>query len=423
MSRNQNIPSFDLGLNAVGAFQGGQSIANQIIENRLRGQQMSQNYDIQNRQMMLQEQEMQQKQAFQRIAQEAFEKPEIVLPQLYAKDPVAAARISEGVQQRYSDQYNTLNLLTKETKAENKQATYDLLKPKLQQLFPNLEFGDRVSTDLMNSLKTEASAIKAKMKMNLDFRDTAQGVVGFNPQTGEGIATGFNSRATGDMASPASVREYQYFNNLSPADKASYLNLKRNTVGEGMTIDQNGQVIPLANYIPNKSDIEQAKSAAKKEGELGTEKKFDQPKVQSAMESSFAKNDNVIKLIDKSIPKVDSFTAGFAGSSLSKIPGSDARDLQKQLKTIVANLGFDELQEMRKNSPTGGALGQVAIQEIEFLQSVKANLEQDQSPAQLRENLESAKNQIISSKNRIRAAYDREYQKPSDSGIKFLGFE
>ena len=63
--------------------------------------------------------------------------------------------------------------------------------------------------------------------------------------------------------------------------------------------------------------------------------------------------------------------------------GSPARDLNAKLETIKANLGFDQLQAMREASPTGGALGQVAVQELTALQATVSSLDQAQSPAQL----------------------------------------
>jgi hypothetical protein len=43
---------------------------------------------------------------------------------------------------------------------------------------------------------------------------------------------------------------------------------------------------------------------------------------------------------------------------------------------------------MRDESPTGGALGQVAIQELAALQNSIANLDRAQSPEQFRKNLQ-----------------------------------
>ena len=72
-------------------------------------------------------------------------------------------------------------------------------------------------------------------------------------------------------------------------------------------------------------------------------------------------------------------TAG-AGGVLKMLPMTDARELAGKVETIKANLGFDRLQEMRQNSPTGGALGAVAVQELTALQSTVASLDQLQTP-------------------------------------------
>ena len=92
--------------------------------------------------------------------------------------------------------------------------------------------------------------------------------------------------------------------------------------------------------------------------------------------------------IDRGLPMIDNFTAGLGGTLLSKIPGTDATDLMKLIDSVKANAGFDKLQAMREASPTGGALGQVSDKEIRFLQSVFGSLDQDQSPKQLKYNLE-----------------------------------
>lgn len=267
----RSSPQFESNLDMAGSFVKGRGIANQIIENRLRQQQLDQNYNIQNRQVALQEQaaqqERQQQQVFQQLAQEAYEKPDVVLPQLYARDPQAAARISEGIQQKYSSQYNTLSLLTKDTKAENKQATYDLLKPELQRQFPELEFGDKFSSELNNSLKARASAVKAKMKTNLEFKDTAQGIMGFNPQTGEATSTGVNARpyaseGSGGGATGSLVRQVMQDNPGMNFTQA--LQLVQTGFRQGTTIDEKGNVKPIGGAL-------EAKTAGKQAEKLGTD--------------------------------------------------------------------------------------------------------------------------------------------------------
>lgn len=94
----------------------------------------------------------------------------------------------------------------------------------------------------------------------------------------------------------------------------------------------------------------------------------------------------VLQDIDKAIEQTSGWTAG-AGSAIAKVPGTPARNLEGSLNTIKANIGFDRLQQMREASPTGGALGGIAVQELMMLQAVLGSLDQAQSPAQLRENL------------------------------------
>jgi hypothetical protein len=114
------------------------------------------------------------------------------------------------------------------------------------------------------------------------------------------------------------------------------------------------------------------------------------PVDESILEYETTRADRVLSTVDKALAQVSGVSAGF-GSLLSGIPGSPAKDLQSTLTTIKANIGFQELQAMRAASPTGGALGQVAVQELEALQAVLGNLDSSQSSSQLKQNLESIK--------------------------------
>lgn len=111
-------------------------------------------------------------------------------------------------------------------------------------------------------------------------------------------------------------------------------------------------------------------------------------KKKNAQANEEAKAQNVIGIIDNVLPKISGVnTAGVAGKALSFVPGSDAYDVARNIETIKANIGFKELSDMRQASPTGGALGQVAVQELNFLQAAVSNLDVGQSPQQLRDNL------------------------------------
>lgn len=101
----------------------------------------------------------------------------------------------------------------------------------------------------------------------------------------------------------------------------------------------------------------------------------------------------VDQTVDKAIGQIDSgaFNTGTVGSLLSAVPGSPQYDLAQNLQTIKANVGFDTLQNMRANSPTGGALGQISNMEEQLLQAVNGSLEQGQTKDQLKANLSRIK--------------------------------
>ena len=84
---------------------------------------------------------------------------------------------------------------------------------------------------------------------------------------------------------------------------------------------------------------------------------------------------------------VTGMTTGLIGKGQSFVPGTDAFTLKERISTIKANLGFDRLQQMRDASPTGGALGQVAVQELQALQSSVASLDVGLPKKELDKNL------------------------------------
>ena len=105
----------------------------------------------------------------------------------------------------------------------------------------------------------------------------------------------------------------------------------------------------------------------------------------------------MISLIEES-PRL---TTGFLGNILSGVGGTQALDVSSLGETIRANIGFDRLQRMRDESPTGGALGQVAVQELVALQSTLGNINTAQSAPQVVRNLERLEDQYRRSMLRI----------------------
>ena len=106
-----------------------------------------------------------------------------------------------------------------------------------------------------------------------------------------------------------------------------------------------------------------------------------------------------IHKVDEALADVGFFTTGMVGSALSNIKGTGAYDLNQVADTIKANIGFDTLQAMREASPTGGALGQIAVRELDFLQATLGSLAIGQSKEKLIKNLQAVKKHYNNWKN------------------------
>lgn len=97
---------------------------------------------------------------------------------------------------------------------------------------------------------------------------------------------------------------------------------------------------------------------------------------------------------------------GFGAETFGQMfAGTAAADFAALTDTIKSNIGFDRLQKMRDDSPTGGALGQVSEMELRLLNSALGSLAQTQSPKQLRENLLRIKKHYIGAVEALRAEY------------------
>lgn len=94
-------------------------------------------------------------------------------------------------------------------------------------------------------------------------------------------------------------------------------------------------------------------------------------------------------------------TTGPVATVLKKFGYTKAIDVDQLGETIRSNIGFDRLQRMRDESPTGGALGQVAVQELNALQASLGSLSTAQSADQLVRNLERLEEQYKESMQRI----------------------
>lgn len=182
---------------------------------------------------------------------------------------------------------------------------------------------------------------------------------------------------------------------FSPVSANAGVNLS--TAGNGA-----GGVVPINNAQPafDKSyggDIAKTYAAAPEQLQ----------KEQQLIQTLDQQHNVVSGAIDTALQQIQSnpvLTTGLIGGILNQVSGP-GYDLAQTLNTIKANIGFDTLQNMRQNSPTGGALGQISNMEEELLQAVNGSLDPKQSAARLAGHLQ----QIKQLSNQINALKHQNY--------------
>ena len=326
-----NLPTIGSLLNASQSFNAGQSLAQQSINSRLNRDVAEQRMNLENRQMALQEQQFAQKLQAQLAEQELAEQlrinPEKALPLIYRKDPSKAKALADGLQNEYQTKYQVGTSLLK-TDAKNKQFYYERALPTLQEMFPNIQFGDVYDSQTGKQLEAELKLTKARINTVYNLQETARGLENYNTVTGDLTPTGIGGQPTAN-SSPAAVREFEYFEKLAPEKKAQYLNVKRNTVGEGLGFDAQGNVVPLQGYLSNKGEIEASTELAQKLGDKQAAALDDLRVKAEEAQQSLVSIDNAEKLLDEGV------TTGF---------GANFRvGFGKALKEVGFNVNEDEI--------------------------------------------------------------------------------
>jgi hypothetical protein len=151
------------------------------------------------------------------------------------------------------------------------------------------------------------------------------------------------------------------------------------------------------------------------------------PKEIQAREAKFPAATSAVKTFESSAEKLAADLerlathpglSGISGLVYGRTPAvtKDARAAQALYDSIVARGGFQELQNMRASSPTGGALGNVSNQEGQYLRDAFAPINRTQDTADLSRSLTEAANATRLSKQRVREAYDMTYDYKNQGG-------
>ena len=88
----------------------------------------------------------------------------------------------------------------------------------------------------------------------------------------------------------------------------------------------------------------------------------------------------------------DGVVGANARLALARVPGTTEYTINSFKESALSNIGLDTLQRMRENNDTGGALGQVPIQQQARLEQVLGSLDLGQSPEIIEDNMKRVMN-------------------------------
>ncbi len=137
-----------------------------------------------------------------------------------------------------------------------------------------------------------------------------------------------------------------------------------------------------------------------------------------ALTSIIGQAENIGGVAQEAGRQVGAGTTGFF-SPLKWIGGTTAADLAGNLETIKSDAFVANITEMRQNSPTGGAVGNVSDKDLEMLQSLQTSFRQNLKPTTLRNNLKKYREIRDKVSRDAKAGFIRKYGK--DNFDRYFG--
>jgi hypothetical protein len=134
----------------------------------------------------------------------------------------------------------------------------------------------------------------------------------------------------------------------------------------------------------------------------------------TAMEAASARYDETISVAKRLLanPDLDMILGNIQGNipeTALSVVSQGAANALADYNTLLTTAGFQELQAMRDASPTGGALGQVAVEENKMLQKSAFSSSRAQSEAKFKQAVRDYISRLERSRSRVVGAYDRQF--------------
>ena len=290
------------------------------------------------------------------------------------------------------------NVMQQQTARKGRNKTIELLKsfgtPDMDRLAAMVQSGGLGAKDaysLMFSMEAEQRAAdRAKSAADLKYsRDLKLAEL----RTGKGTTRYKNAIQAGLIPDTPEFKRFMLTGKIDNSFEAEYRKtLAKPPAGQDYEFkyDDLGQFqgVKLVNI-----------EGGKQEKELSDEAQARFARVANQSRSGRIVLENIDRAIE--IAMGTKMATGLRGQLLQNIGGTEARNLLKTIETVSATIGFDRLQRMRDESPTGGALGQVAVQELEALRATMGSLDITQDREIVVGNLQRVKREYITSMKRI----------------------
>ena len=237
----------------------------------------------------------------------------------------------------------------------------------------------------------QAAAREARLAARPDFGDAVSDR-DRRAARGEGISVADRTAMAKANASGASPSEIARGNKIADELGVDLETGQPLQPAGGLTFEQQ-----LALRKEQRAEREEVRSVAEQEREWeqtqgeARQKRVDEMNTEiGALTSIIGQAENISGVATEASRKVGAGTTGFF-SPIKWIGGTTAADLAGNLETIKSDAFVANITEMRQNSPTGGAVGNVSDKDLEMLQSLQTSFRQNLKPTTLKKNLKKYK--------------------------------
>ena len=244
-----------------------------------------------------------------------------------------------------------------------------------------------------------------------EFERLAQGLSPEDAQQALRVKFGLAPKA--ENAKPTALQQRAIDAGMTPGSQEYQDFMRNGGRGAGVSLTTpDGTTLQVGGAMAGGQDSavrqrEREKALGKQDAEMMERKR----KVENGLSGLQRRDELLLDTIRQARDEIErsSFNTGLAGQALRGLGGSAALNLDKLMDTVRANLGFKELQTMRDNSPTGGALGNVTERELQLLQSVQGSLDTARSEADLLQTLDQIEQSIQASGRERMQAFERDF--------------